>query len=154
MFKSFFLSLLVLSSAFALDVAKCGKCAISKEYIKCSVYVEKKGDKSRQKSCQVYAESLYAGNSEARATWYFLLSGSFDQAINAGEKGLLLGKYYVAEQIAEAYLLKGDKENAKKYSKILKEHIHENIFLEKHIAVLSRLYPDKFDANEAEKLLK
>ncbi len=154
MFKSFFLSLLILNSAVALDVSKCDKCAASKEYIKCSVYVEKKGDKSRQESCRIYAESLYASHSEARAAWYFLLSGDFDKAIEAGEKGLLVKEYYVSEYVAMAYLLKGDKENAKRYSEILKKYIHGNLFLEQHIAVLSRLYPDKFDAKVAEKLLK
>lgn len=152
MFKSLSLVALLFTSVSALDVLKCDKCSISKEYIKCSVYVEKKGDKSKQESCRLYGESLYAGNSEARASWYFLLSGDFDKAIVAGEKGLAVKEYYVAEHIAEAYILKGDEENAKKYVKILQEHIKGNIFVNQHIKVLSRLYPDKFDAKRALKL--
>jgi len=152
MFKSLSLIVLLFTSASALDVLKCDKCSISKEYIKCTVYVEKKGDKSKQESCRLYAESLYAGNSEARAAWYFLLSGDFDKAIEAGKKGLEVKEYYVSEHIAEAYILKGDEKNAKKYIKILQEHISGSIFLNKHVKVLSRLYPDKFDAKAALKL--
>ena len=152
MFKSFLLGAVLFTSASALDVLKCDNCSISKEYIKCSIYVETRGDKSKQESCQIYAESLYMANSEARAAWFFLLSGDFDKAIKAGEKGLAVKEFYVAEQIAEAYLLKGDEENAKKYIKILQEHIHGSIFVTKNIKVLARLYPDIFDAKRAKQL--
>jgi len=77
MIKILSLSLLLLANVHALDVLKCDKCSISKEYIKCSVYVENKGDKSKQDSCLFYGESLYAGNSEARAAWYFFTCGGF-----------------------------------------------------------------------------
>lgn len=82
----------------------------------------------------------------------FLLAGDFDRAIESGKKGLLVKEYYVAEQIAQGYILKGDEENAKKYIKILQKHIKGNLFLEKHLEVLSRLYPDKFDAKVVKKL--
>jgi len=71
MIKILSLSLLLLANVHALDVLKCDKCSISKEYIKCSVYVENKGDKSKQDSCLLYGESLYAGNSESTGCLVF-----------------------------------------------------------------------------------
>lgn len=41
---------------------------------------------------------------------------------------------------------------SKEYIKILQKYIKGNLFLEKHLEVLSRLYPDKFDAKVVKKL--
>lgn len=149
----FLFALLVISNAAKLE--KCDSCAINKEYAKCSYYVEMKGDLSKQDSCIHFAQNIYEGNSYSRASWYFLVGGDFDSAIRAGEKSLEIKEYYVAELMAEAYILKGDHKNAKKYFVLLKKKVPENaIFLDKHFEILARVYPDKFDESLARQLFK
>jgi tetratricopeptide (TPR) repeat protein len=140
---------------FALDLAKCDKCSLGKEYSKCAYYVEMKGDKSHQESCLIYAQSLFENNSAARSSWFFLLAGEFDKAIEAGKIGIKVTEDYAAEQVAEAYFLKGDEKEARKYFAMLKNsHPKNGLFLEKHFKILSRLYPEKFELKRVENLLK
>ena len=140
---------------FGAEAEKCDTCAANKEYAKCGYYVEMKGDLSKQDSCLIFAESIFEGNNFSRAAWYFLLGGDFDNAIKAGEKSLEAKEYFVAESIAEAYILKGDQENAKKYFKLLKKRVPpEALFLKKHFEILERIYPDKFESTLAIKLLQ
>ncbi len=139
---------------FGSEAKKCDTCAANKEYVKCGYYVEMRGDLSKQDSCLVFAESIFEGNNYSRAAWYYLVGGDFDNTIKAGEKSLEAKEYFVAELIAEAYVLKGDKENAKKYFKLLKKRVPpEALFLEKHFEILARLYPDKFDSDLVLQLL-
>lgn len=145
----------VVAIVHAVELEKCDTCAANKEYVKCGHYVEMKGDLSYQNSCLLFAESIFEGNNYSRASWYYLLGGDFDNAIKAGEKSLEAKEYFVAELIAEAYVLKGDKDNAKKYFKLLKKRVPpEALFLKKHFEVLARLYPDKFDTALVVKLLQ
>jgi hypothetical protein len=149
-----FILLSLVSFSNAVDLKKCDKCSISKEYIKCTVYVEQKGDISKQNSCMIFAQSLDEGNSDARASWYYLLGGDFDNVIKTGKNAVKTKEYYAAEQVGEAYLLKGDKKNAKKYFELLKQKAPKSdIFFKKHIEVLSRLYPKKFDSSFAKEFL-
>ena len=154
--KKILLFLFVLATiTLAVEGEKCDTCAANKEYVKCGHYVEMKGDLSYQNSCLVFAQSILEGNSFSRASWYFLVGGDFDNAIKAGKKSLEAKEYFVAELIAEAYILKGDKENAKKYFRLLKKKVPpEVLFLKKHFEILARLYPDKFDSDSAKQLLQ
>ena len=139
----------------ATELEKCDTCAVNKEYVKCGHYVEMKGDLSYQKSCLLFAQSIYEGNNYSRASWYFLVGGDFDSAIEAGKKSLESKEYFAAELIAEAYMLKGDQENAKKYFRLLKKRVPlEVLSLEKHFEILARIYPDKFDADQVKQLLQ
>ncbi len=141
--------------ANAIEAEKCDTCSASKEYVKCGYYVEMKGDLSKQDSCLIFAQSILEGNNFSRASWYFLMGGDVDNAIKAGEKSLEAKEYFVAELIAEAYIIKGDLNKAQKYFKLLKEKVPaEALFLDKHFEILSRLYPDKFDKASVIKLLK
>ncbi len=149
----FFFAIAVFSNA--AEAEKCDSCSASKEYVKCGYYVEMKGDLSKQDSCLIFAQSILEGNNFSRASWYFLMGGDVDNAIKAGEKSLEAKEYFVAELLAEAYVIKGDQNNAKKYFKLLKAKVPpEALFLDKHFDILSRLYPDKFDKASAIKLLK
>lgn len=145
----------LVSITHAAEGEKCDTCAVNKEYVKCGYYVEMKGDLSYQDSCLAFAESIFEGNNFSRASWYFLMGGDFDNAIKAGKKSLEAKEYFVAELIAEAYILKGDQENAKKYFKLLKKRVPpEALFLKKHFEILERIYPDKFKSALAIKLLQ
>ncbi len=145
----------LVSISYAAELEKCDTCAANKEYVKCGYYVEMKGDVSKQDSCLIFAQSIFEGNNYSRASWYFLVGGDFDNAIKAGEKSLEAKEYFVAELIAEAYILKGDQENAKKYFKLLKKRVPpEALFLKKHFEILERIYPDKFKSALAVKLLQ
>ncbi|MEA3418391.1 MAG: hypothetical protein U9Q90_03240 [Campylobacterota bacterium] len=145
----------LVSIGYAAEIEKCDTCAVNKEYVKCGHYVEMKGDLSYQNSCLLFAQSIFEGNNYSRASWYYLIGGDFDNAIKAGEKSLEAKEYFVAELIAEAYILKGDQENAKKYFKLLKKRVPpEALFLKKHFEILERIYPDKFESALAIKLLQ
>ena len=145
----------LISISYAAESEKCDTCAANKEYVKCGYYVEMKGDVQKQDSCLVFAQSIFEGNNYSRASWYFLVGGDFDNAIKAGEKSLEAKEYFVAELIAEAYILKGDQENAKKYFKLLRKRVPpEALFLKKHFEILERIYPDKFESALAIKLLQ
>ena len=86
------------------EAVKCDRCFIGKEYMKCSYYVEKKGDLSKQGTCLTYADSLLKGESPGRASWYYIVGGDFDKAIEAGEKALQRKEFFALEHLAEAYL--------------------------------------------------
>jgi tetratricopeptide (TPR) repeat protein len=155
MVKVLLLLILLIEGVFAVDLAKCDKCSLGKEYSKCAYYVEMKGDRSYQESCRVYAQSLFENNSAARSSWFFLLAGDFDKAIEAGKIGVKVTEDYAAEQVAEAYFLKGDTKEARLYFDMLKKsHPKNGLFLEKHFEILSRLYPKKFQLQKVQKLLK
>ncbi len=138
---------------YATEPVKCDHCFIGKEYMKCSYYVEKNGDLSKQKTCLTYANSLLKGQSPGRASWYFIIGGDFDKAIKAGEKALKQKEFFALEHLAEVYLLKGDHKNAQKYFKKLRQKkLGSALFTQKHFEILSKLYPKKFDKEEAQKL--
>ena len=151
MLKILLLLICLLQGLLAVDMAKCDACSIGKEYSKCAYYVEMKADKSYQKSCKIYAQSLFENNSAGRASWFFLLAGDFDKAIEAAKVGISVAEDYATEQAAEAYLLKGDMKKAKEYFTLLKKsHPQNGLFLEKHFEILLRLYPQRFDLQKAQ----
>ena len=123
--KIFISLLFLISTIHAIDLKTCDKCSISKEYVKCSYYVEIKGDLSKQDSCLIFAQSMFEGNSFGRASWYYIIAGDLDKALEAGKKALEVKEYFVAEQIAEIFILKNDLENAKKYANLYQKIINE-----------------------------
>jgi tetratricopeptide (TPR) repeat protein len=148
MYKSALLLLFTLT-LFAQENPKCDKCFIGKEYMRCSYYVEKNADLSKQATCITYANSLLKGESPGRASWYYIVGGDFDKAIEAGEKALQRKEFFALEHLAEAYLLKGDIKRAKTYfSKMRKKSLQNQAFIEKHFAILSKLYPQNFDSSK------
>ncbi len=153
--KKLILSLLaIFSTTYAIDLPKCDKCSIAKEYAKCSYYVETKGDLSKSDSCLIYAQSMYEGTSYGRASWYYLVGKDIDRALEAGEKALKQKEYFVAEQLSEIFILKNDPQNAKKYAELFKKSVPDGIiFVDKHLEILQRVYKDKFDVELAKKLL-
>jgi tetratricopeptide (TPR) repeat protein len=145
----------ILSTTYAVDISKCDKCTFAKAYMRCSYYVEKNADLSKQDSCLVYAQSLEEGNSKGRASWYYLVGGDFKSAIKAGENALKVGEKFAAEHIAEAYILQGNSEKAKKYfSMIDSENKDINLMVQKHFEILNRVHPDKFNIKTVDKLYK
>jgi hypothetical protein len=154
--KKLFLSLLAISSTInAIDLPKCDKCSIAKEYAKCSYYVEIKGDLSKSDSCLIYAQSMYEGTSYGRASWYYLVGKDTDRALDAAQKALKQKEYFVAEQLSEIFIIKNDPQNAKKYADLFKKSVPDGVvFVDKHLEILKRLYKDKFDVELAKKLLK
>ncbi len=155
MFKPL-LSIALLALTLCADETKiCNGCVSGRSYMVCSYYVEKKGDLSKQKSCLEYADSLLRGESPGRASWYYLIGGDFDKAIAAGDAALERGETFALEHIAEASLLKGDKRRAKRaFDSLKKRALKNEAFLKTHFKVLKKLYPKKFDEEEAKSLLK
>ena len=155
MFKSLLFTLPLALSLCAAESRACGSCVTGKSYMKCSYYVEKMGDLSRQKSCLEYADSLMEGESPGRASWYYLIGGDFDKAIAAGEKAVKRKETFALEQIAEAALLKGDKKGAKEaFERLRRKGLKDESFIRTHFEILKKLYPEKFDEQEAQSLLK
>jgi tetratricopeptide (TPR) repeat protein len=153
--KAVLLTLALLGSAYAADLPKCDKCSISKEYMKCGYYVEQKADLSKQDSCIIYAQSMEEGNSNGRASWYYLVGGDFKAAIKAGESALKVGEKFAAEHIAEAYMLEGDNKKAEKYFSMIGKNTPDAVLMiEKHFEILQKVYPKKFKAETANRLYK
>ncbi len=146
--------ILLLSSIHAVDLKKCDKCSISKEYVKCSYYVEIKGNLSKQESCLIFAQSMFENNSPGRASWYYLVGGDLDKALEAGKKALKVKEYFALEQLAEIFIIKKDLKNAKKYADLFKKRVPKGaIFIDKHFEILQRVYGDKFDIKIAKGVL-
>ena len=145
MFKLFFIPLIATLTLHAQEIQKCDRCSIGKEYMKCSYYVEKKGDLSKQKSCLLYADSLFTGESPGRASWFYIVGGDFDKAIEAANVAIKRGSVFALEHLAEAYLLKGELNKAKQYFHELKQSDFRNDpIITKHFEILRKLYPKKF----------
>jgi tetratricopeptide (TPR) repeat protein len=151
---------LILTFLHASEVKKCDKCSIAKDYMKCTYYVEQKSDLSHQDSCRVYAREMERNNNNARASWYYLAAGDFDDAIRSGQKAIKVGEDYAAEHIAEAYLIKNDKDKAREFFKKTREFFKKigksskdaELMTIRHFSILSHLYPKRFDLKLAEKL--
>jgi tetratricopeptide (TPR) repeat protein len=144
---------LISNLLLAAETKKCDKCTVAKEYMRCTYYVEQKADLSHQNSCMVYAREMEKNNNSGRAAWYYLAAGDFDAAIRSGEKAIKVGENYASEHIAEAYLLKNDKEKAKNFfKKIGKSSKDAALMTVRHFSILARLYPDKFNIETAQKL--
>jgi len=138
---------------YAAEAKKCDKCTVAKEYMRCTYYVEQKGDLSYQDSCMLYAKEMERNNNNGRAAWYYLAAGDFDSAIRSGEKALKVGENYASEHIAEAYLLKDDKDKAKNFfKKIGKSSKDAQLMTIRHFSILAKLYPNKFSIDTAQKL--
>ncbi len=132
--------------------AGCG-CAVGKEYLRCAYYVEKKGDLAQQHSCLTYASGLLEGESPGRASWYFVVGGAFDKAIDAAQKAISRGEYYAYESLGEAWLLKGDIQKAKKAFTGLRTKVPGfELLRDKHFRTLQKLYPKKWDTQTAKAL--
>ena len=126
----------------------------NREYGKCNFFVIKKGDLSKQYSCIVVANSVLKGNSYRRASWYYLLGGDVDKAFEVAIIGLDKGDYFLAETLAEIYVIRGDIESAKKYFEIFKKNAKVDMrWIGDHFDTLGRLYTDKFSPNIAKELL-
>ena len=153
--KSILLILALLGSASAVDLSKCDKCSISKEYMKCGYYVEQKADLSKQEACMIYAQSMEEGNNNGRAAWYYLVGGDFQAAIRTGENALKVGEKFAAEHIAQAYILQGNDEKAKEYFAMLGHNSPDaDLMVQKHFEILQKVYPEKFKADTANNLYK
>ncbi|MCH9812700.1 MAG: hypothetical protein K0U47_02020 [Epsilonproteobacteria bacterium] len=50
--------LLLLDNSFAQTPTHCDTTAVNKEYLRCTVYVEQRADKSKQSSCMAFAKSM------------------------------------------------------------------------------------------------
>ena len=147
---------LLISGLFVVHAgAACGNCNVGKAFLRCSYYVEKKGDTSQKQTCHVYADALLDAENPGRASWYYILAGDFDQAIAAARKAIDRGQYYAFESLGEAWLLKGEEEFAKAPFQNLRKAVPGyRKLLSKHFLVLSRLYPKKWQNSKAESLLK
>ncbi len=149
------LSLLLPLFLSGADQPGCDRCFIGKEYMKCSYYVEKEGDLSRQSTCLTYANSLQKGESPGRASWYYIVGGDFAKAVSAGKQAIARGEYFAFEHLAEASLLTGEKEKAKSYFSKLRQKVPQStLFINKHFMILQKLYPEKFNIKEAKKILQ
>ncbi len=145
MIRLFLLFWVTLFPLYAQQTAKCDRCTIGKEFMRCSYYVEKKGDLSKQKSCLLYADSLFTGESPGRASWFYIVGGDFDKAIEAANIALKRGSIFALEHLGEAYILKGEQNKAQKYFYELKKSDFRNDpIITKHFETLQKLYPEKF----------
>ncbi len=152
--KTAFLTLLF-STLLTANDPDCDNCSVSKEYAKCTFYVEKKGDLKWQSSCLVFARSIEEGSNFGRASWYYLVGGDFDNAIKAGHRAVDVGELYAVEYVAQAYALKGDMKSAKEYFKKIDTSANENrLLLKKHLEILRRVYPDNFTVAKEDNLIQ
>ncbi|WP_200762833.1 hypothetical protein [Nitrosophilus alvini] len=135
-----------------LSAADC-KCDLNKSELRCNYYVVKKGDTTKQKFCGEYAAYLEKTEVYGKASWYYLVGGEPEKAIETGTKALKSGEHYAAEYIADAYLIEGDVDKAKKYySHFAKNVSQRNFFINRNFAILERIYK-KFDAKLARELI-
>lgn len=145
--------LLLLDNSFAQTPTHCDTTAVNKEYLRCTVYVEQRADKSKQSSCMAFAKSMEEGNNFARASWFYILGGDFTAAIKSGEKALKVKDTYAASYLAEAYLLTQEQQKATHYfTMISNAKTDKRELIKKEFEILTRLYPKKFDQKEALKL--
>ncbi len=153
--KKTLFSALLFSTLLTANDPACNDCSVSKEYAKCTFYVEKKGDLNWQSSCLVFARSIEVGSNFGRASWYYLVGGDFDNAIKAGNRAVEVGELYAVEYVAQAYVLKGDMESAKKYFRKIDTSADENrLLLKKHLEILRRVYPDKLTVTNEDNLIQ
>lgn len=128
--------------------------ATNGSYGKCNYFVSKKGDLSKQSSCMLVANSMLKARIYRRASWYYLLGGDLDRAFSVAIIGMNKGDYYLVENIAEIYMIRGDMDNAKKYFKIFRENVNMDIsWVSEHFDILSRIYIGKFSVKRAKALL-
>ena len=139
----------------AAEKPACNSCSVGKDLLRCSYYVERKGDLSKQDACMIYAKSLIEGESPGRASWYFIVGGDFKKAIDAAKKAIERGEYYAYEHLGEAWLLMGETEKAKTaFTNLRKRVPGYETFTPKHFETLQKLYPKKWDSKKAEALLR
>jgi hypothetical protein len=137
----------------AADKPTCRGCAVGKELLRCSYYVERKGDISKQDACITYAQSLIEGESPGRASWYFIVGGDFKKAIDTAKAALARGEYFAYEHLGEAWLLLGDREKAKAAFANLRQKVPGyEAFTPKHFQTLQKLYPKRWDSQKAKAL--
>lgn len=128
--------------------------ATTREYGKCNYFVAKKGDLSRQPSCIMIANSVLKAHSYRRASWYYLLGGDLGRAFDVATIGMDKSDYFLAETLAQIYMIRGDTKNAKKYFKLFIENVDIDVgFVGEHFDILGRVYPDRFSVKRAKALL-
>jgi hypothetical protein len=137
----------------AAEKPTCQGCSVGKELLRCSYYVERRGDISQQDACITYAKSLIEGESPGRASWYFIVGGEFQKAIEAAKTALARGEYYAYEHLGEAYLLLNDTKKAKAAFSNLRQKVPGyEAFTPKHFQTLQKLYPKKWNSQKAKTL--
>ncbi len=115
-------------------------CAVGRDMLRCDYYVGHKFDKSHQKECLNYANSINKDGMYAKASWYFLLGGDVKNAKINAKKALKIGHHYAAEYLGMAYLIENDTKNAKKEFSFFKNKVKKNQYIKKDLNILKHLY--------------
>lgn len=144
----------VILPIFLFAQNSCDKCYLNKAQIKCDYYVAKNADLSKIDFCKEYASYLREAKAYSKSAWYYLLSKEPKLAIESAKKAIALGQDYALEYLADAYLIEGNRQKAKKYySRLKKSSSKIDSIVEKNFSILDRLYKE-FNKKEAMKFLK
>jgi len=143
------IAILIVASSFLYAC----NCTIGKNMIKCDYYVGKKFDKTHQKECLKYANSINKDGMYAKASWYYLLGGDIKNAKINAKKALKIGHHYAAEYLGIVYILENDMKNAKKEFSFFKNKIKENRYIKKDLSILKHIYSN-FNDKEVLQMLK
>ena len=122
-------------------MAGCG-CGKGKSMLQCDYYVARLGDKSRQGVCEAYAKVVDTDGAFAQAAWYYLLAGQPEKARRAARRALKQGQTYAAGYLAEALVVLGKSEEARRYRDIFEKTVPKHAYFAKEIGILKKLYPD------------
>ncbi len=128
-------------------------CTIGKNMMKCDYYVGRKFDKTHQKECLSYANSINKDGMYAKAAWYFLLGGDIKNAKINAKKALKIGHHYAAEYLGMVYILENDIKNASKEFAFFKHKVKQNKYIKKDLNILKHIYGN-FNDEEVLKVLK
>lgn len=128
-------------------------CAIGKNMLKCDYYVGRKFDKTHQKECLNYANSINKDGMYAKASWYFLLGGDIKNAKINAKKALKIGHHYAAEYLGMVYILENDMKNARKEFAFFKHKVKQNKYIKKDLNILKHIYGN-FNDEEVLRMLK
>ncbi len=145
--KLLFISLVSISSIYACN------CIANKNMMKCDYYVGRKFDKTHQKECLNFANSVVKDGMYAKASWYFLLGGDIKNAKINAKKALKMGHHYAAEYLGMVYILENDMKNAKKEFDFFKNRVKQHQYIRKDLNVLKHLY-DNFDDKSVLQMLQ
>ncbi len=128
-------------------------CTIGKNMMKCDYYVGRKFDKTHQKECLSYANSINKDGMYAKAAWYFLLGGDIKNAKINAKKALKIGHHYAAEYLGMVYILENDIKNASKEFTFFKHKVKQNKYIKKDLNILKHIYGN-FNDEEVLRMLK
>jgi tetratricopeptide (TPR) repeat protein len=141
--KWIFLPLIFGSLVLQAEVdPSCRGCAAGKLMLQCDHYVAKQGMREKQTICAEYAEIVNVDGASAKASWYYLLAGKPDKALDAAERAIKVGHTYANEYLAYALLIQGKESDAIDAMQHFRQDIQQNSFIKRDIESLQKLYPD------------